>query len=123
MKYVYTTDGLELLQEIHSRICGNHASAKTRVAKVFRQGFYWSPAVNDAAAVVRKYESCQFFVRQTHVPAHELRMIPMTWPFVTWGLDIVGPFKKVPGGFTHLFMAIDKFTKWVEAEAVTKMIS
>lgn len=47
----------------------------------------------------------------------------MTWPFATWGLDIVGPFKKAPGGFTHLFVAIDKFTKWVEAEAVTKTTS
>lgn len=66
---------------------------------------------------------CQFFARQTLVPAHEFRMIPMTWPFETWVLDIVGPFKKAPGSFTDLFVTIDKFTKWVEAEAVTKTTS
>jgi transposase InsO family protein len=27
-----------------------------------------------------------------------------------------GPFKKVKGGFTHIFEAVDKFTKWVEAK-------
>ena len=43
----------------------------------------------------------------------------MTWPFSTWGLDIVGPFKRAPGGFTHIFVAVDKFSKWIEAEAVT----
>lgn len=48
-------------------------------------------------------------------------MIPMTWPFATSGLDVVRPFKKAPGGFTHLFVAINKFTKWVEVEAVTEV--
>jgi transposase InsO family protein len=36
--------------------------------------------------------------------------------FFTWGLDLVGPFKKAKGGFTHIFVAVDKFTKWVEAK-------
>jgi hypothetical protein len=26
---------------------------------------------------------------------------------------LVGPFKKAKGGFTHIFMAVDKFTKWI----------
>jgi hypothetical protein len=25
-------------------------------------------------------------------------MIPVTWPFAVWGLDIVGPLRKAPGG-------------------------
>ena len=47
----------------------------------------------------------------------------MTWSFAVWGLDIVGPFKKAPGGFTHLFVAIDKFTKWIEVKSVNKITS
>lgn len=43
----------------------------------------------------------------------------MTWPFATWGPDIVGPFKEAPTGFTHLLVGIDKFTMWVEVEVVT----
>jgi transposase InsO family protein len=31
-------------------------------------------------------------------------------------LDLVGPFKKAKGGFTHIFVAVDKFTKWIEAK-------
>jgi transposase InsO family protein len=31
-----------------------------------------------------------------------------------WGLDLVGPLQKAPGGFTHLLVAIDKFSKWIE---------
>jgi hypothetical protein len=58
----------------------------------------------------------QFFARQKHVPSHQLHTIPITWSFSTWGLDLVGPFKKAKGGFTHVFVVVDKFTKWVEAK-------
>ena len=40
----------------------------------------------------------------------ELQTIPITWSFVVWGHDMVGPLKKGPGGFTHLLVAVDKFT-------------
>jgi hypothetical protein len=26
---------------------------------------------------------------------------------------LVGPFKKAKGGFTHIFITVDKFTKWI----------
>jgi hypothetical protein len=32
---------------------------------------------------------------------------------------LVGPFKKAKGGFTHIFVVVDKFTKWVEAKPAT----
>jgi transposase InsO family protein len=46
--------------------------------------------------------------------------IPLTWPFAQWGLDQVGPIpKSSPGGHTYLLVAVDKFTKWIEAIPVT----
>jgi transposase InsO family protein len=36
-------------------------------------------------------------------------------------LDIVGPLRKVPGGYTHLLVAIDKFSKWVEVRPITNL--
>jgi hypothetical protein len=51
------------------------------------------------------------------VPSHQLQTIPITWPFSTWELDFVGPFKKVKGGFTHIFVTVDKFTKWATSHA------
>jgi hypothetical protein len=38
-----------------------------------------------------------------------------------WGLDIVGPLRKAAGGYTHLFVAIDKFSKWVEVRPITNL--
>ncbi|XP_039804824.1 uncharacterized protein LOC120669070 [Panicum virgatum] len=36
---------------------------------------------------------------------------------------MVGPLRKAPGGFTHLLVAIDKFTKWIEAKPITTIDS
>jgi transposase InsO family protein len=49
--------------------------------------------------------------------------IPITWSFVVWGLDLVGPLQKAPGGFSHLQVAIDKFSKWIEVRPLTNIKS
>jgi len=36
---------------------------------------------------------------------------------------MVGPLKKAPGGFTHLLVVVDKFTKWIEAKPITNICS
>ena len=36
---------------------------------------------------------------------------------------MVGPLKKAPGGFTHLLIAVNKFTKWIEAKPITNIRS
>jgi hypothetical protein len=38
-----------------------------------------------------------------------------------WGLDLLGPFKKAPEGLTHLLIAVDKFTKWIETKDLAKI--
>jgi hypothetical protein len=42
-------------------------------------------------------------------------------PFAVWGLDIVGPLRKAHGGYTHLLVAIDKFSKSVEVRPITNL--
>jgi hypothetical protein len=36
-------------------------------------------------------------------------------------LDNVGPLRKAPGGYTHLLVAVDKFSKWIEARPITNL--
>jgi ribonuclease HI len=66
------TEGQELLREIHSGTCGHHAAPRALVGNAFRQGFYWPTAVADATRTVRTCEGCQFYARQTHLPAQAL---------------------------------------------------
>jgi len=39
------------------------------------------------------------------------------------GLDLVGPLKRVPEGYTHLLGIVDKFTKWIEARPISTIKS
>jgi transposase InsO family protein len=48
-------------------------------------------------------------------------MILLSWPFAVWGLDIMGPFPHVVGGYRILYVAINKFTKWPEATPVVNI--
>jgi transposase InsO family protein len=89
----------------------------------FQQGFYWTTAVADATRIVRSCQGCQFYARQTHLPAQALQTIPITWSFAVWGLDLIGPLQKAPGGFSHLLVAIDKFSKWIEVRPLTSIRS
>jgi hypothetical protein len=113
--------GHELLRDIHAGICGDHAVPRTLVGNAFRQGFYWPTVVAAASEIVRTCEGCQFYTRKSNLPTHVLHTIPVTCPFAVWGLNIVGPLRKAPGGFTHLLVAIDKFFKWVEVRPITNL--
>nr|AAP53804.1 retrotransposon protein, putative, unclassified [Oryza sativa Japonica Group] len=121
LKCIPREQGVELLADVHEGECGAHSASRTLVGKAFRQGFYWPTALNDAVDLVRRCRACQFHARQTHQPAQALQTIPLSWPFAVWGLDILGPFRRAPGGFEYLYVAVDKFTKWPEAYLVIKI--
>src|SRR5688572_31025381 len=36
---------------------------------------------------------------------------------------MIGPFKKAQGGYTHVLVAIDKFTKWIEFKPIASLTS
>jgi hypothetical protein len=70
---------------------------------------------------VRTCEGCQFYARKTNLPTHALQTILVTWPFAVLGLYIVEPLRKAPGGYTHLLVSVDKFSKWIEARPITNL--
>jgi ribonuclease HI len=121
MKCVTGEDGYNILWEIHEGVCGNHAASRTLVGKAYRASFWWPTTVSDAKDLVRRWQNCQFFGKQSHIPTHNLITIPPSWPFACWSLDMIGPFTTAPGGFTHVLVAIDNFTKWIEYKPITKL--
>src|SRR4051812_7696432 len=48
-------------------------------------------------------------------------LLPITWPFAVWGLDMVVPLQKAPCGFTRLLVVVNKFTKWIEAKPIKNL--
>jgi hypothetical protein len=81
LKCISREKGKETVDEIHSGCYGNHAALRTLVGKTLCTSFYWPIALKDAEELVRKCKGCQMFIRQAHVPAHNLICIPPAWPF------------------------------------------
>ena len=81
LKCITQDDGAKLLEDIHVRSCGNHATSRTLVKKAFRAGFYWPSVVADAEKLVQRCEGCQFLTNRTDIVAHEIQTIPLSWPF------------------------------------------
>ncbi|XP_066358161.1 uncharacterized protein [Miscanthus floridulus] len=75
---ITTEAGQDLLWDLHARACGHHAAPRTLIENAFCQGFYWLTVVDDATKLVRSCEGCQYYARQTHLPAQALQTIPIT---------------------------------------------
>ena len=58
-----------------------------------------------------------------HLPTQELQTIPLMWPFATWGLDLLEPFRRAPRGYTHQLVTINKFNKWIKVKPIVRVRS
>ena len=56
-------------------------------------------------------------------PPHELNTLSFPWPFAWWGMDILEPFVQGSYQYKFLIVAVDYFTKWIEAESLAKITS
>jgi hypothetical protein len=58
-------EGIQLLRDIHSGVCGSDSSWCSIIGKAFRHGFYWPTAKDDTMEVITKCNDYQFFQKQT----------------------------------------------------------
>jgi IS30 family transposase len=56
-------------------------------------------------------------------PSQYTKLIAHTWPLQRWGLDIVGPLPTAQGNLKFTFVAVEYFTKWIEAREVSTITS
>ena len=110
-----------MLAELHEGICGNHPDGRTLAHRALTQGYYWLTMKSDVADYVRKCDRCQQHAPILRSPAQDLMFISSPWPFAQWGIDIVGPLPTAPAQKKLLLVAIDYFSKWIEAEAFTSI--
>ena len=119
LKCVIDDKAKYILEEIHEGICGDHDGPRSLVGKVIRTGYFWSTMQVDALELIKKCDKCQRFGNGQRLPAERMMTITSPWPFAQWGTDIVSPLPLGKGQVKFLLVAIDYFTKWVEAEALT----
>lgn len=72
----------------------------------------------DTKEIAKNCKECQLHANIPKISCTELTSITTPIPFARWGIDIVGPFPVASYDKKFLFVAIDYFTKWAEAEPV-----
>ena len=98
-----------VVREIHEGVCG----------KALRQGYYWPTMQKDSAYLVQKCDKCQWFAHVPRQPFEQLSPVISPWSFAKWGIDLIGPLLMVRAQAKFVVVAIDYFTKWVEAEPLS----
>ena len=76
----------------------------------------------DCVEFVKHCHKCQIFANLIHVPPTELYTLSSPWPFSIWGIDVIGKIHpKASNGHEFILVAIDYFTKWIEAQSYAKL--
>ena len=89
--------------------------------KVIQTGYYWPTMKEDCGSYVQRCEQCQKHADWHHTPIDELWSIYIPWLFHTWGINILGLFPLAIRQMKYLVVAIEYFTKWIEAEPVAQI--
>ncbi|XP_074265766.1 uncharacterized protein LOC141588210 [Silene latifolia] len=110
-----------VLRDVHGGECGNHAGGRSLSNKILRQGYFWPTMRADAVNHAKRCESCQKAAPAIHQPAEPMHPIISPWPFMMWGMDIVGKLPRAPGNRVYMLVMTDYFSKWIEAEAMTEV--
>ncbi|XP_070025535.1 uncharacterized protein [Nicotiana sylvestris] len=71
----------------------------------------------EAENFVVKCDKCQRYGNNMHRPTELLHPVVSPWPFMKWGMNIVGPLPQAKGKVKFLLVLTNYFTKWVEAGA------
>ncbi|GJY21068.1 reverse transcriptase domain-containing protein, partial [Tanacetum coccineum] len=87
-------------------------------AKAILTGYYWPTMHTDARKLIKECNDCQVHRPILRNPQQNLTPITSPWPFYKWRIDIAEPFPEGPGKVKFLIVAIDYFTKWIEARPV-----
>ena len=115
------------MTDIHSGPFGTHLSGHTMAKKILRAGYYWSTMEADCHQHSRTCHKCQIYADKVHIPPVPLNVLTAPWPFSMWGIDMIGEIKPTTSnGHRFILVAIDYFTKWVEAASfasVTKNVA
>ena len=91
--------------------------------KVVHASYYWPTLKGDTLNFTRRCRWCQEFANVPRTPPNNLHNLSSPWPFVVWGMDILGSLPKALGKVKLLLVVIDYFTKWIEARPLREILA
>ncbi|XP_070057070.1 uncharacterized protein [Nicotiana tomentosiformis] len=116
LRYVGATEPTRLLEEVHAGTCVPHMNGFTLAKKSLRARYFWMTIESDSIHYMQKCHQCQIHVDFIRIQPKELTVMGSPWPFAAWGMDVIGPIEPAASNeHRFLLVAINYFTKWVEA--------
>jgi len=110
-----------VLEEVHEGHCGAHSGNRALVRCLIRADYYWPTMKIEAADFMKQCEQCQKYAPMIHQAGEHLHSVTSPWPFIKWGMDIVGPLHAGRDNVRFLLVLTDYFSKWVEAGAFAQI--
>lgn len=105
-----------LLRQTHDHPLSGHQGQETTFIKT-SEVYYWPNMKADIIEYVKTCKTCQRRERRRgEAPLKPIRKV--TLPFYQVGLDVMGPLPMTLTGKQYIVVAVDHFTKWVEARAL-----
>ncbi|RDX74646.1 Pol polyprotein, partial [Mucuna pruriens] len=126
LRYVDDQEAKQIIEEVHKGIFGTHTNGHALARKILKAGYYCTKIESDCCQHVKRCLKCQVYADNIHVAPSALHNLTSSWLFFMWDLDMIGPIEsKASNKHRFILVAIDYFTKWVEAALyanVTKSI-
>ena len=102
-----------IIRDTHETL--GHIGRKRLIGSL-KQWYWWPGLANQVRGVLKNCQICQLDNPRVP-PLEKTRFIePPQGPFKGWSLDLAGPFPRDIDGNQYLVVAVDTFSKWVEAE-------
>ncbi|XP_031096999.1 uncharacterized protein LOC116001249 [Ipomoea triloba] len=112
-----------VMTELHSGLCSAYQGGRALARRIMLIGYYWPSIQLDCEALTKSCESCQLYARVPGRPATFYHPVSSAIPFAKWGVDILGPFPQLTGRRRFIIVAVDYFSKWIEAEPLATITS
>ena len=105
-----------ILQSYHDSPFSGHRAYETTLI-VIRSRYYWNFMPSEVKAYCQSCLACQKYNYACLHNCAPLKSIHVSRPWQLVGIDFMGPFKTSQHGNKYIILAIDHFTKYVEAAA------
>ncbi|RDY02517.1 Pol polyprotein, partial [Mucuna pruriens] len=77
---------------------------------------------SDCCQHVKRCIKCQMYIDNIHTEPSTLHNLTSPWSFSMWGLDMIRPIEpKESNRHRFILVAVDYFTKWVEAASYSNV--
>lgn len=106
----------QMMVEAHETALAGHGGQLVTENKL--ESCWWPNMKNDIRNFVASCEKCQRRKIERALPYGTMRHFQVFEPFEAWSLDTLGPITQTLEGHKYILVAVDVFSRWVEARAI-----